>query len=710
MHSPADTIPSIVFSFLKEALKNFTHCRTVVCGTLCGALFFILFTVESVFAQNAASVDSLRKILATTSLEHRAAVLNNLARAYRYLSPDSSLLYAMQARALAKQCKDNSALAYSLLNIGLVFENQGRYDFALDNVFQALKLFESDDDNAGRASCLNLIGLVYKAQDKNVQALEYHQKSLVLYQSLNNTERIATVLANIGATYQAERRYSEALANLERSATLYQSLNDPNIFWSWFNMALVYQHQQRYTEALTYHRQALPLARKLRNHRFEAALLCNIGLCAMHQHQFDSALSWVHESVRIASENTFRNELKNSYKALSEVYTVMGNDKAALEQYQRYTDLKDLILSAEMQHNIADLQTRVETEHQEREISVLSVLRNSLIAGSALLLLLVALLINRYRHKRTSEALLKELNEALTRQQRIVEDQAAEIELANTELQQFNDALALKNYELAELNIEKNDFLGMVAHDLKNPLSNMRLLAKLLNERAEALSPAEIHEFSGDMRTLTEQMFALVTNLLDVNAIEQGKMNVAIMPFDLPQLVDMVVRHYRPQSEEKQITIHVETSGDSLIASADKNFTMEILENLLSNAIKYSPPKKNVFIRVLDDGNSTTPERDIGQEGDGKTLQRLKSPTVAHHARLVRVEIQDEGPGLSENDQLKLFKKFTRLTAQPTAGEHSSGLGLSIVKKMVEAMSGNVWCESELGRGATFIVELPAQI
>jgi signal transduction histidine kinase len=73
----------------------------------------------------------------------------------------------------------------------------------------------------------------------------------------------------------------------------------------------------------------------------------------------------------------------------------------------------------------------------------------------------------------------------------------------------------------------------------------------------------------------------------------------------------------------------------------------------------------------------------------------------------LRIEVADEGPGISEEDKKKLFGKFARLSARPTGGEHSTGLGLSIVKKMVEAMNGRVWCESELGKGSTFIVELP---
>ena len=104
---------------------------------------------------------------------------------------------------------------------------------------------------------------------------------------------------------------------------------------------------------------------------------------------------------------------------------------------------------------------------------------------------------------------------------------------------------------------------------------------------------------------------------------------------------------------------------------------VQVVENLVSNAVKYSPPGKSIFVRVRRTGNA------------------------------VRCEVQDEGPGLSAEDQQKLFGKFARLTAKPTGGEQSTGLGLSIVKRLVEAMHGHVWCESEPGHGATFLVEFP---
>ena len=121
----------------------------------------------------------------------------------------------------------------------------------------------------------------------------------------------------------------------------------------------------------------------------------------------------------------------------------------------------------------------------------------------------------------------------------------------------------------------------------------------------------------------------------------------------------------------------METETLPAIAIVDSNLVAHVLENLLSNAIKYSPPGKNIYLRV-----GRMPE-------------------------VIQCEVRDEGPGLSADDQGKLFGKFARLSAKPTGGEHATGLGLSIVKRMVQAMNGRVWCESELRIGSTFLVEFP---
>lgn len=189
-----------------------------------------------------------------------------------------------------------------------------------------------------------------------------------------------------------------------------------------------------------------------------------------------------------------------------------------------------------------------------------------------------------------------------------------------------------------------------------------------LRERVELLD--RIHD-------ATARMADMVRNLLDANRIERGEMQLDLAPTELSALVGSVTEAQRLRATAKQQTIHLETESTSVTAAVDSNVMVQVLENLISNAVKYSPPGKAVFVR----------------------LKRLPEA--------VRIEVQDEGPGLSAEDQKRLFRKFARLSAQPTGWEHSTGLGLSIVKKLVEAMNGRVWCESERGRGAMFIAEFP---
>jgi len=648
-------------------------------------------SVPSLCAQEI-NTDSLKTLLQSSKDTTRVNMFINLARVYRYASVDSSLRYAQEAEQLARSLGYQVGVGNALLYIALTEENRGLYDAALEHLFAARKIFLEQGNKSGLARCLNMIGLVYESQRRYEQALDCYKQSLQMYEELEHQERIALMLANVASIYHLLGNDSTALTYLTRSLALYKTIGHPEIFWAQYNMGLVLMRQGRTVEAQDAFRQALSGARAIRSHRTMILSTYNLAKLFLHEQRNDSAEMYARQAVVLAQQSKLREELQDSYKVLSEVYKAMGNHKQALEEYERYVALKDSLNSAQIARNIADLQTRVETEQQQSEIQTLSRLRNALVALVVLIVAFVALLVNRYIQKRRNEALLQEINAELMRQQALVDEQTAAIELANTELLHTNEALAAKNRQLADINSEKNDALGIVAHDLKNPISNIRLLVKLLEEEYETLSPAEVQEYAGDIRTLTDQMFDLVTNILDVNAIEQGTLHLSPMLFDVAATADAVIKQYEKRAAEKQLTIHVEHTGDSLVAFADKSFTMEVLDNLVSNAVKYSPLGKNIFVRVLNPAH--VPALQGGQHEIVQT-------------DMVRIEIQDEGPGLTPDDKQQLFKKFTRLSAKPTAGEHSTGLGLSIVKKMVEAMKGRVWCESEYGHGATFIVELP---
>ena len=228
--------------------------------------------------------------------------------------------------------------------------------------------------------------------------------------------------------------------------------------------------------------------------------------------------------------------------------------------------------------------------------------------------------------------------------------------------------------ELIALNNEKNEMLSIVAHDLKNPITAVRGLGELI--KSGYARGEQLEEVAEQIMNTGDRMLDLVKNLLVENQLEEGKMPFALRILNIAVLVEASIQEYRQIAALKGITLHYTNKATDTRVIVDEQAFVQVMDNLLSNAVKYSPHGKQIFIRVVSAGDA------------------------------VRIEVQDEGQGISPDDMKKLFGKFARLSARPTGGEHSTGLGLSIVKKMVEAMHGRVWCESELGKGATFILEL----
>ena len=277
---------------------------------------------------------------------------------------------------------------------------------------------------------------------------------------------------------------------------------------------------------------------------------------------------------------------------------------------------------------------------------------------------------------RRNDALRRANTEILT-QQELLTEQRKQIEGMNLALQENNRQLGEQNIQLKELHKEKDEFLGIVAHDLKNPLAGIASFANILKYDDGSLTKEQRMEFVGHIIESSERMFDIIRNLLEINMLERGGLRVYLEPIEISSMLDYAVGSYEERASQKRIALKKEFTVPT-IALADERLIMQVIDNLISNAVKYSPHETSVCIQV-------------GAE-----------------AGQVRLAVRDEGPGLTDEDQTKLFGKFARLSAQPTGGEHSTGLGLSIVKKMVEAMNGRVWCESKFGNGATFIVVLPA--
>ncbi len=252
-----------------------------------------------------------------------------------------------------------------------------------------------------------------------------------------------------------------------------------------------------------------------------------------------------------------------------------------------------------------------------------------------------------------------------------IQEQAENLIKANEDIKNKNMEIAKANEELIELNNEKNNLIGILAHDLRNPITSSLSIATSLEKNFNHLKEADRTSVSFLVGALN-RMNNMIAKILDIRMIEQKKINLNCERMDFEKALQEVISNFNSTAASKKIKIYLESK--KVYGIADRNYLIQVFENLLSNAIKFSPPNKKVWARLEE------------QDGD------------------IRISFTDEGPGLNADDIKKLFKPFQRLSTQPTAGEKSIGLGLSIVKKYVDLMDGRVWCESEPGKGANFIV------
>lgn len=232
-------------------------------------------------------------------------------------------------------------------------------------------------------------------------------------------------------------------------------------------------------------------------------------------------------------------------------------------------------------------------------------------------------------------------------------------------------ALSMANQNLRRLNEEKDEFLNIAAHDLKSPLTGVMGYAELL-AHYKTPTPAQIQTASHMIQSASQRMLDIISDLLDIQKIEDGTMRMELAQFAVRPLVENMVGQYEQRAAQKQMLLELELPPAALQVTANAAAMEQILDNLLSNAIKYSPPGTTVkCVCTFEEG-------------------------------LARFEIHDQGPGLSKEDLKNLFKKFCKLTPQPTGGENSNGLGLWIVQRMAQGMGGDVYCRSTLGEGSVF--------
>ena len=246
------------------------------------------------------------------------------------------------------------------------------------------------------------------------------------------------------------------------------------------------------------------------------------------------------------------------------------------------------------------------------------------------------------------------------------------------QIQRLQNDLRRKNAQLEAMNHEKDELMGIVAHDIRNPLAVILMSVGITARELAGSKLEKSIDRLDHVKTSVKRINSILNSLLDVNKIESGDFTLIKKPIALIPKIESVIVEHHPFLEAKNLTLKKEIPSRLSLVLADANLLNQVLANLLSNAIKYSPERSTITIRLKE--------------------------TDIH----VSIEIEDQGLGLTDDDKTKLFGKFMRLSAKPTGGEDSVGLGLYIVKKLVDGMDGKIWAKSEgKEKGSTFILEFP---
>lgn len=570
-----------------------------------------------------------------------------------------------------------------LTEIGDIYFLIGKKRLANDYYLQALDISERISDEPARVIVLDKLALVYYHQTHYEQALRTYLETLSLvhtygYKQEHNTKEMQ-LLNNIALCHvklvhydTAYYYYDSALREADKLNVSIQDVAHGVIFG---NMGHLYQLRGEYKIAIEYLKRNISVnslpngdnADVVTSYTYLLEIYNKLDSTKDFEHLFDTALYFCHKVKRnsvhhwrarlygiMAERLSKQNNLSKAF-----IYrTMQMNLKDSMESVDKVEDIQDQVYYHQLQRQTLKVRA-LEKDNKVQQVRVQAYLVFSILV---IVLLIGAILgLNGYRKNLKKE---KELNKQIANQNQ-------QITLNKVELEQAIEEMKL-------LNVEKNRLLGMVAHDLRGPIYNITGVVQLLE------SSPSFSRFSENDAQLVDLIKKSCENALDVinDLLEAAKLdNVGLdgekRPENIAEIIRNSIRLYENRAQQKEIEIHFTEPTTEIVATVGKEKINRALGNLISNAIKFSHKNSRIDIVLT--------------QTDGKVL----------------ISVEDKGMGIPLADREVIFDKFTRAKRQGTDGEKPVGLGMSIVKQIVDVHNGRIWLDSEVGAGTTFYIELP---
>lgn len=580
-----------------------------------------------------------------------------------------------------------------LINQATVLGKRGEYDAAFPIIERALTFATIAQNTSQIAHSLNIHGIFFRNKGNYSKAIEYFNKSLYHYEQIGSNFGIATVYGNIGVTYRNISDYSKSLENFQRALSIVENLDKGEALCSLYgNIGNVYRNLEDYEQALEYYKRSLEIGEKIGDIENSERQLGNLGNVYSNLKQYDLALECQYKALQLSQELSSKSGVMTHLGNIGNTFVELGRYSEAMDLFNRAiaiaVEIDDKSSIAEWTELCGFIYSQQDYEGfnqiiaEECFLNALTFIQE--LGNKSKEFHLHKSLADLYKQQQRWQefALHYERYHELERKVQGLEAQKAadrfthEREIAITAREQA--ILTRKNAELLEANLFKTKLLGIAAHDLKNPLSNIIGAAKVV--LSELPDGNEHREWIWIIEQSASRMSSLINELLESSAASLGAMEFIPDICNLGELLHHTCELNTGALQRKNQKFDIQIDGE-IVISGDQPKLFQVFDNIISNAVKYSPKDGVITIRLSTEAESAL------------------------------LSVQDDGQGLSAEDISKLFGQFQRLSSVPTDGESSTGLGLHITKHIVDLHNGKIWAESDgKGKGTTFYVELPGGI
>lgn len=584
-----------------------------------------------------------------------------------------ALEYSFIALDIYKQSNQGSKSANILINIGFIFLHYNDVTTAKTYAkFAAQKLFIQQQTSIDKETINSLMDLQLKLEvlEDVKHAIENYD---TCFYEIQNASDIS-FLINKSRYYLMINDFEKALA-LAKQSQIYSKFikegrNEAQIK-TFLITGEIFANQNKEDSAIYYYEKSVKLSKESGEAFLELVSYKQLSHLFLKENKIDEAKGYAEKYYQTAIKSSFFDNAKTALLLKSKIFSLkndLANAYSSLISYNRINDSlarvenNDILNSLIYKRGLAEsqyLNKKLVEENKKKDeiIQRKQILQFGLILVSLFIFIFAIFVIFLFVRYRLNNALLKAKTEEILHQ---------------------NETLELQNLLLEKLNFEKNGLIGVVSHDLKAPLNRVEGLLALVVSDGN-LNPEQNTYLKVSQKELYEAK-EMIKKILDTELKNADEAKLKIEKIDLIPFMNEIINNYRIVASNKSIQIIDNFKQFHIEVFSDKNYLSRILDNLLSNAIKFSESYKNIYVDAF-----------------------LESDQF-------QIIVEDQGPGFTDEDKTKIFKKYQKLSARPTRGENSTGLGLHIVHMLIVELKGSIQLDSKPNVGSTFKLTFPKVI